>query len=131
MASNDAKAKVKVINEKEKIPIDGELKDNTLIDSGSNENEGKRRKHSRRSSTMTATPLCTRTITPPPPRKRWLNKITLKHLFNYSRIPYNSNAHLLYIPLGKPPHFDVEGYLGEAIKCVVIFFLSTLAFGML
>jgi hypothetical protein len=80
MASNDAKAKVKVINEKEKIPIDGELKDNTLIDSGSNENEGKRRKHSRRSSTMTATPLCTRTITPPPPRKRWLNKITLKHL---------------------------------------------------
>jgi hypothetical protein len=26
--------------------------------------------------------------------------------FDYSRIPFNSNAHLLSIPLGKPPHFD-------------------------
>jgi hypothetical protein len=30
--------------------------------------------------------------------------------FDYSRIPYNSNAHLLFIPLGKPPHFDGEDY---------------------
>jgi hypothetical protein len=30
---------------------------------------------------------------------------------NDSRIPYNSNAHLLSIPLGKPPHFDGEDYL--------------------
>jgi hypothetical protein len=30
--------------------------------------------------------------------------------FNYSHIPYNSNAHLLSIPLGKPPHFDGEDY---------------------
>jgi hypothetical protein len=29
-------------------------------------------------------------------------------LFDYSRIPFNSNAHLLSIPLGKPPHFDGE-----------------------
>jgi hypothetical protein len=28
--------------------------------------------------------------------------------FDYSRIPYNFNAHLLSIPLGKPPHFDGE-----------------------
>jgi hypothetical protein len=26
--------------------------------------------------------------------------------FDYSRIPQSSNAHLLSIPLGKPPHFD-------------------------
>jgi hypothetical protein len=25
-------------------------------------------------------------------------------------MPYNSNAHLLSIPLGKPPHFDREDY---------------------
>jgi hypothetical protein len=31
-------------------------------------------------------------------------------LFDYSRIPFNSNAHLLSIPLGKPPHFDGEDY---------------------
>jgi hypothetical protein len=30
--------------------------------------------------------------------------------FDYFRIPYNSNAHLLSIPLGKPPHFDEEDY---------------------
>ena len=30
--------------------------------------------------------------------------------FDYSRIPFNSNAHLLSIPLGKPPHFDGEDY---------------------
>jgi hypothetical protein len=30
--------------------------------------------------------------------------------FDYSRIPYNSNAHMLSIPLGKPPHFDGEDY---------------------
>jgi hypothetical protein len=27
-----------------------------------------------------------------------------------SRSPFNSNAHLLSIPLGKPPHFDGEDY---------------------
>ncbi len=30
--------------------------------------------------------------------------------FDYSRIPFNSNAHLLSIRLGKPPHFDGEDY---------------------
>jgi hypothetical protein len=30
--------------------------------------------------------------------------------FDYSRIPFNSNDHLLSIPLGKPPHFDGEDY---------------------
>jgi hypothetical protein len=33
-----------------------------------------------------------------------------KTSFNYSRIPYGSNAHLLSIPLGKPLHFDGEDY---------------------
>jgi hypothetical protein len=30
--------------------------------------------------------------------------------FDYSRIPHNLNAHLLSIPLHKPPHFDGEDY---------------------
>jgi hypothetical protein len=33
-----------------------------------------------------------------------------KTSFDYSRFPYNSNAHILPIPLGKPPHFDGEDY---------------------
>jgi hypothetical protein len=30
--------------------------------------------------------------------------------FDYSRILFNSNTHLLSTPLGKPPHFDGEDY---------------------
>jgi hypothetical protein len=53
-----------------------------------------------------------------------------KTSFNYSRIPYNGNANLLSIPLGKPPHFDGRIILGGAIRCVIIYFLFILAFGM-
>jgi hypothetical protein len=40
-------------------------------------------------------------------KKKTVNK---NYYFDYSRIPYNSNVHLLSIPLGKPPHFDGEDY---------------------
>jgi hypothetical protein len=40
-------------------------------------------------------------------KKKTINK---NYSFDYSRILYNSNAHLLSIPLGKPPHFDGEDY---------------------
>jgi hypothetical protein len=40
-------------------------------------------------------------------KKKTVNQ---NYSFDYSRIPYNSNAHLLSIPLGKPPHFNGEDY---------------------
>jgi hypothetical protein len=40
-------------------------------------------------------------------KKKTVNQ---NYSFDYSRIPYSSNAHLLSIPLGKPPHFDGEDY---------------------
>jgi hypothetical protein len=40
-------------------------------------------------------------------KKKTVNE---NYSFDYSRIPYNSNAHLLSIPLGKSPHFDGEDY---------------------
>jgi hypothetical protein len=40
-------------------------------------------------------------------KKKMVNQ---NYSFDYSRIPFNSNAHLLSIPLGKPPHFDGEDY---------------------
>jgi hypothetical protein len=40
-------------------------------------------------------------------KKKTVNK---NDSFDYSRIPFNSNAHFLSIPLGKPPHFDGEDY---------------------
>jgi hypothetical protein len=36
--------------------------------------------------------------------------VNQNYSFDFSRIPYNSNAHLLSIPLGKTPHFDAEDY---------------------
>jgi hypothetical protein len=40
-------------------------------------------------------------------KKKTINQ---NYSFDYSRIPYNSNTHLLSIPLRKPPHFDGEDY---------------------
>jgi hypothetical protein len=48
---------------------------------------------------------------------------------NYSRMPYNTNAHLLSIPLGKPPTLMEMITLFGDIKYVVIYSLSILAFG--
>jgi hypothetical protein len=48
--------------------------------------------------------------------------------FDYSCIPYNSNAHLLSFSLGKPPHFDGEDYAFWSLKgkCALGPFLSIL-----
>jgi hypothetical protein len=40
-------------------------------------------------------------------KKKMVNQ---NYSFDYSRMSYNSIAHLLSIPLGKPPHFDGEDY---------------------
>jgi hypothetical protein len=40
-------------------------------------------------------------------KKKTINQ---NYSFGYSCMPYNSNAHLLSIPLRKPPHFDGEDY---------------------
>jgi hypothetical protein len=40
-------------------------------------------------------------------KKKTVNQ---NYSFDYSRIPYKSNAHLLSTPLGKPPHIDGEDY---------------------
>jgi hypothetical protein len=55
--------------------------------------------------------------------------VNQNYSFDYSRMPYNSNAHLLSIPLGKPPTLMEMTTLFGVIKCVVIYSLSILAFG--
>jgi hypothetical protein len=52
-----------------------------------------------------------------------------KTSFNYSCIPYDSNAHLLSIPHGKPPHLMRRTILGGDIRCAVTYFLFILIFG--
>jgi hypothetical protein len=59
-------------------------------------------------------------------KKKTVNQ---NYSFDYSRIPYNSNAHLLSIPLGKPLTLMEKIILFGVIKCAVIYFLFILAFG--
>jgi hypothetical protein len=44
------------------------------------------------------------------PKQKTVKQNYSKMSFNYSCIPHNVNAHLLSIPLGKPPHSDGEDY---------------------
>ena len=59
-------------------------------------------------------------------KKKTVNQ---NYSFDYSRMSYNSNAHLLSIPLGKPSTLMEMITLFGAIKCSVIYSLSILAFG--
>jgi hypothetical protein len=61
-------------------------------------------------------------------KKKMVNQ---NYYFDYSRIPYNSNAHLLSISLDKPLTLMEKTIPFRAIKCVVIYFLSILVFGKL
>jgi hypothetical protein len=49
--------------------------------------------------------------------------------FDYSRMPCNSNGHLVSIPLGKPPTLMEMITLSRAVKCIAIYFISILTFG--
>jgi hypothetical protein len=59
-------------------------------------------------------------------KKKTVNE---NYSFDYSRISYNSNAHILSIPLGKPLTLMGKTILSGVIKCLVIYFLSILVFG--
>jgi hypothetical protein len=52
-------------------------------------------------------------------KKKTVNQ---NYSFDYSRIPFNSSAHLLSIPLGKPPHFDGEDYSLESQNALSLIF---------
>jgi hypothetical protein len=61
-------------------------------------------------------------------KKKTVNQ---NYSFDYSRIPYNSNAHLLSIPLGKPHNLMERITDSGVIKCIVTYFLFILVFGKL
>jgi hypothetical protein len=121
-----------VINDKEKdtLYVD-EPKGDKPTDSGSNnkKKDGKKRRIKKiiyyDSDTSSSSPRdddyddsCT---------KKTINQ---NYSFDYSRMPYNPNAHLLSIPLGNPPPTLMETTTPfGVIKCVVIYSLSILAFG--
>jgi hypothetical protein len=110
----DPKVKGMVINDKDKeketLYVD-EPKGDKPTDSGSN-NKKKDGKKKRRIKKIIYYDIDAFSSSPrddddSSPKKKTVNQ---NYSFDYSRMPYNSNAHLLSIPLGKPPHFDGDDY---------------------
>jgi hypothetical protein len=130
----DPKRKGMVVNDKENESIFNEPRDDKPIDSGSShkKRDGKKKRRITKiiyydSDASSSSPREDDDDDDSSKRKT----VNQNYSFDYSRIPYNSNAHLLSIPLGKP-HTSTEKitHFG-VIKCVVTYFLSILVFGKL
>jgi hypothetical protein len=103
----DPKGKGMVVNDKEKESLFNEPRDDKPTDSGSShkKRDGKKKRRIKKiiyydSDTSSSSP---RDDDASSSKKKTVNQ---NYSFDYSRIPYNSNVHLLSISLGKPPHFD-------------------------
>jgi hypothetical protein len=113
MATDNAKGKGKVIDKNE--TINNKPKGDKPVNSGSNnkKKDGKNKKDIKKivyydSDASSSSPKEDNDSSSS--KKKTVKHNCSKTSFNYCRIPYNSNAHLLSIPLGKPPHFDEEDY---------------------
>jgi hypothetical protein len=106
----DPKGKGMVVNNKEKESIFNEPRDDKPSDSGSShKKDGKKKK--RRIKKIVYYDNDESSSSPRDEEYEEKKKtVNSNFSFDYSRIPFNSNAHLLSIPLGKPPHFDGEDY---------------------
>jgi hypothetical protein len=105
----DPKGKGMVINDKEKESFLNKPKDDKPTDSGSSHNkkDGKKKRRIKKIVYYDSHESSSSQRDDDDEKKKTVNS---NFSFDYSRIPQNSNAHLLSIPLGKPPHFDGEDY---------------------
>jgi hypothetical protein len=102
----DPKGKGMVVNDKEKESIFNEPRDEKPTDSGSSHKK-KDKKKKRRIKKIIYYDSDASSYSPrdnddddSSSKKKTVNQ---NYSFDYSRMPYNSNGHLLSIPLGKPP----------------------------
>ena len=110
----DPKGKGMVVNDKENESFLNEPRDDKPTDSGSShkKRDGKKKRRIKKiiyydSDASSSSPIDDDDSSS---KKRTVNK---NYSFDYSRMPYNTNVHLLSIPLGKPPHL----YLGSKNYC--------------
>jgi hypothetical protein len=109
----DPKGKGMVINDKEKESLLNEPREDKPTDSGSihKKRDGKKKRRIKNiiyyDSDVSSSSPRDDDDEDSSSKKKTINQ---NYSFDYSRIPYNSNTHLLSIPLGKPPHFDGEDY---------------------
>jgi hypothetical protein len=108
----DRKGKGMVVNDKEESFLN-EPRDDKPSDSGSShkKRDGKKKRRIKKivyydSDASSSSPIDD-DDDDSSSKKKTVNQ---NYSFDYSCIPFNSNAHLLSIPLGKPPHFDGENY---------------------
>jgi hypothetical protein len=109
----DPKGKGMVVNDKEKESFLNEPRDDKPTDSGSShkKKDGKKKRRIKKivyydSDESSSSPRDDNDDDPSSKKKT----VNQNYSFDYSRMTYNTNAHLLSIPLGKPPHFDGEDY---------------------
>jgi hypothetical protein len=109
----DPKGKGIVIDDKEKESFINEPKDDKPTDSGSShkKKEGKKKRRIKKivyyDDSDESSSSQKDNDDNDYEKKKTVNS---NFSFDYSHIPHSSNAHLLSIPLGKPPHFDGEDY---------------------
>ena len=105
----DPKGKGMVVNDKEKESIFNEPRDDKPTNSGSShkKKDGKKKRRIKKIVYYDSDESSSSPRDNNDEKKKLVNS---KFSFDYSHIPFNSNAHLLSIPLGKPPHFDGEDY---------------------
>jgi hypothetical protein len=129
----DPKGKGMVVNDKEKDSLFNKPRDDKPTDSGSShkKRDGKKKRLINKiiyydNDASSSSPRDDDDESSS--KKKTVNQ---NYLFDYSRIPYNSNAHLLSIP-SENLHTLMERTIRfGVIKCVVIYFLSILAYGKL
>jgi hypothetical protein len=105
----DPKGKGMVVNDKEKESIFNEPRDDKPTDSGSShkKKDGKKKRRIKKIVYYDSDESSSSPRHHGDEKKKLVNS---NYSFDDSRIPFNSNAHLLSIPLGKPPHFDGQDY---------------------
>jgi hypothetical protein len=112
----DPKGKGMVVNDKEKESIFNEPRDEKTTDSGSShkKKDGKKKRRIKnivwRIKKIVYYDSDESSSSQKDDDDEKKKTVNSNFSFDYSRIPFNSNAHFLSIPLGKPPHFDGEDY---------------------
>jgi hypothetical protein len=128
----DPKGKGMVVNDKEKESFVNDPKDNKPTDSGlSHKRKDGKKKKTRRIKEIVYYDDSDESSSSQKDDDNYEKKkmVNSNFSFDYSRIPQSTNAHLLSIPLGKPPTLMERTMDFGVTKCVVTCSLSIQAYG--
>ena len=125
----DPKGKGMVVNDKEKESIFNEPRDDKPTDSGSShkKKDGKKKRRIKKIIYYDSDESSSSPRDDDYDEKK--KPVNSNFSFDYSRIPYNSNVHLLSIPLINLHTLMERTTLFGVTKCVVTFSLFILVFG--